>query len=68
MKAVEVKQLIKSSGLKQWHVAEFYGLSEGNFCRLLRKDPSKKILSKIMEAIETAKEVYGDNQGGEIND
>ncbi|TFJ91518.1 helix-turn-helix domain-containing protein [Lentibacillus salicampi] len=68
MTANEIKQFIKREGLKQWHVAEFYGLSEGNFCRLLRKDPSTYKLSKIMDAIETAKEVYGDNKGGEVDD
>lgn len=59
MKAKEIKELIKSIGLKQWNVAEFYGISEGNFSRLLRKDPSEEILTDIMIAIENAREVYG---------
>ncbi|GGM39492.1 hypothetical protein GCM10011351_27070 [Paraliobacillus quinghaiensis] len=58
MKADEIKQMIKSSGLKQWQVAEFYGITEGNFSRLLRKDPTKQTVVNIKKAIEKAREVY----------
>ncbi|WP_163581333.1 helix-turn-helix domain-containing protein [Gracilibacillus saliphilus] len=54
MTANEIKELIKSKGLKQWHVAEAYGLSEGNFSRLLRKDPTDETLSRIMDSIKQA--------------
>ncbi|WP_096271760.1 helix-turn-helix domain-containing protein [Paucisalibacillus globulus] len=59
MTAKEVKRLINSVGLKQWHVAEFYGISEGNFSRLLRKDPTEEVYSKILKAIDKAEKVYG---------
>lgn len=59
MNADEVKRLIKSEGLKQWHVAELYGLSEGNFSKLLRRDPTKETRIKILKAINEAKRVYG---------
>ena len=37
MTGSEVKQLIKSSNLKCWQVADKWGLSDGNFSRKLRK-------------------------------
>lgn len=59
MRAIEIKKKIKEKGLKQWQVAEFYGLNEGNFSRLLRKDlPFDKEL-KILAAIKAAQIEYG---------
>lgn len=54
-KNLDIRMAIKSAGLKQWQVAEVYGLSEGNFSRMLRKEllPEKKEL--IIKAIEESK-------------
>ncbi|MGJ9384162.1 hypothetical protein [Salipaludibacillus sp. CF4.18] len=65
MKSNQIKEFIKSKGLKQWHVAEFYGISEGNFSRLLRKDPPKDVINRIKDAISKAQEVYGVRKGME---
>ncbi|QIZ07627.1 hypothetical protein HFZ78_13520 [Priestia megaterium] len=48
----DIRMAIKKAGLKQWKVAEVYGLSEGNFSRLLRKEllPEKK--KEVLVAIE----------------
>lgn len=53
-----IKQKIKEEGLKQWQVADCYGLSEGNFSRLLRKGVAKEIELKVLESIEKAKKEY----------
>ncbi|RAN91502.1 hypothetical protein [Bacillus sp. SRB_28] len=54
----KIKKCIKEEGLKQWQVAECYGLSEGNFSRLLRKSFSEEIELKILKSIEKAKKEY----------
>jgi len=52
MKNKEVRTAIKSAGLSQWQVAESYGLNEGNFSRLLRREFSTEKKEKVMLAIE----------------
>jgi predicted XRE-type DNA-binding protein len=51
----DIRIAIKEAGLKQWQVADVYGLSEGNFSRLLRKElhPEKK--EQVLGAIEKTK-------------
>lgn len=56
MNNLEVREAIKAAGLKQWQVAEGYGLHEGNFSRLFRKELSETEKQKIMEVIEKVKE------------
>ena len=56
MNNVEVRVAIKRSGLKQWQIAEEYGLHEGNFSRLLRKPLSEQETEKIMTAIRDLKD------------
>lgn len=58
MKVTDLKKMIKEKGLKQWQVAEFYGLNESNFSRLLRKDLPPEKGKKVIEAIEAAQVVY----------
>ncbi|WP_257349074.1 hypothetical protein [Pseudalkalibacillus decolorationis] len=47
----DVRKAIQEAGLKQWQVSEVYGLHEGNFSRLLRKelpiDKKEKIFSIV---------------------
>lgn len=60
-KNIDVRAAIKSSGLHQWRVAERYGISEGNFSRLLRKElpesVKRELLNIIGELMEVEKEV-----------
>lgn len=53
-----IKRKIKEEGIRQWQVADCYGLSEGNFSRLLRKCVSKEVELKVLESIEQAKRKY----------
>jgi predicted XRE-type DNA-binding protein len=60
-KNIDVRAAIKSSGLQQWKVAERYGISEGNFSRLLRKElpesVKRELFNIIGELMEVEKEV-----------
>jgi len=51
----ELRLKIYASGLKQWQVAERYGLNEGNFSRLLRHELSEEKKQRIIEIIEQLK-------------
>ena len=50
----DIKQMIKSKGLRQWQVALQYGLSEGNFTKLLRYELSNEKRQRVLDAIEKA--------------
>ncbi len=47
----EVKELIKSNGLKCWQVAYAWGISDGNFSRKLRKPFNESDTKKLYEII-----------------
>lgn len=51
MTGSEVKQLIKSSNLKCWQVADKWGLSDGNFSRKLRKPFNENEVHKLKSII-----------------
>ncbi|MEH6917499.1 hypothetical protein V7Y60_25815 [Priestia megaterium] len=51
----DVRNAIKEAKLKQWQVADIYGLSEGNFSRMLRKELSKEKKKELFTFIEKAK-------------
>ncbi|UII56240.1 helix-turn-helix domain-containing protein [Cytobacillus spongiae] len=55
MKNPDIKEAIKKAGLKQWEVAEEYGLHEGNFSRLLRRELPKSEKQKIFHIINELK-------------
>ncbi|MBR0529384.1 MAG: hypothetical protein IJJ76_06420 [Ruminococcus sp.] len=58
MNGNEVKQLIISSGVRCWQVAELWGLSDGNFSRRLRKpfnDEEVERVKKIIAEIKAKK-------------
>ncbi len=50
-----IRNAIREAGLKQWEVAEAYGLCEGNFCRLLRHELTDERRQRVEAAIEKAK-------------
>lgn len=51
MTGAEVKQLILSSDVRCWQVAELWGLAEGNFSRRLRKPFNDEEVSRIKTII-----------------
>lgn len=51
MTGAEVKNLIFSSGLKCWQVAEAWGLCDSNFSRKLRKPFTDDEVSKLYQII-----------------
>ena len=55
MNGNEVKQLIISSGVRCWQVAELWGLSDGNFSRRLRKPFDEKEVERIKAIIAEIK-------------
>lgn len=55
MKNLDVRAAIKSSGFKQWEIAEAYGICEWSFSRLLRKELPNEVKQRIYNAIEQLK-------------
>lgn len=53
MTGAEIKEMIKSSGLKLWQVADAYGMNDGNFSRRLRKPFNTEEVQKIKEIINS---------------
>lgn len=51
----KIRNIIKQSGIKQWEIAEEYGIHEGNFSRLLRKQLTEPQERRVLEAIEHLK-------------
>ena len=52
MENLNIRQKIKEAGLKQWEVAEAYGISEGNFSRLMRRELSPERRQRVLDVIE----------------
>ena len=55
MNGNEVKQLIISSGVRCWQVAELWGLSDGNFSRRLRKPFNDEEVERVKKIIAEMK-------------
>lgn len=55
MTGAEVKNLIISSGLKCWQVAEAWGLCDSNFSRKLRKPFTEDEVGKLKKIISELK-------------
>jgi len=51
-KNMDIRGAIKKAGVRQWRVAEAYGLCEGNFSRLLRKELDKETKKHIYSIIQ----------------
>ena len=51
----DVRHAIKEANLKYWQVANAYGLTDGNFSRLLRKELSDEKREKIISIINNLK-------------
>lgn len=52
----EIRKAIENANLKYYLVAKAYGLSDGNFARLLRFELSKEKKTKILEIIKNLKQ------------
>lgn len=52
---IEIRTTAKEAGILLWQIADRYGITDGNFTRLLRKElpPEKK--ERIFEIIEELK-------------
>jgi len=51
----DIRNAILKANLKQWEVAEKYGLSESNFSRLLRRELSSDKKKKVIDIITKLK-------------
>lgn len=63
----DIRNAISDSGIKHWQVAAAYGVSDGNFCRLLRQElpqSKKEIILKIINDLAAGKqpEIHTDDQ------
>lgn len=52
----DIRELITQNNLKYWQVANKYGISDGNFSRLLRYTVTDEVKEKIIKAINELKE------------
>jgi predicted XRE-type DNA-binding protein len=52
---LDIRNTILKANLKQWEVAEKYGLSESNFSRLFRRELSSDKKKKIIDIITKLK-------------
>jgi hypothetical protein len=52
---IDIRNAIDEAGLYYWQVALRYGLNDGNFSRLLRKEVTIDQKEKILEIIEVLK-------------
>lgn len=52
----EIRKAISNNNLKYWQVAQLYGLTDGNFSRLLRNELTNEKKEKILKIIEKLKE------------
>ena len=50
-----IREAIKKAGVRQWRVAEMYGICEGNFSRLLRKKLDENTTKRIFSIIQELK-------------
>lgn len=55
MKNQDIRNEVKSAGLKLWQIAERLGINDGNFSRLLRRELSDEKKTEIRSIIEKLK-------------
>lgn len=55
----EIKEKMKSRGVRQWEIAAFLGISETTMCRKMRFTLDPNFRSQVLNAIET----LGSNPG-----
>lgn len=55
----DIRSAISAAGLKQWQIAEAYGITDSNFSRILRTelpDSKKKIILRIISDLSHGKD------------
>ena len=52
MKNIEVRTSAAQSGIRHWEIAEKLGISEGTFCRKLRRELSEQEKQRILCVIQ----------------
>lgn len=55
MKNQEIRNAIRSAGVRQWQVAEAMGLREDTLSRKLRHELNEETKRKVLAAVEKAK-------------
>jgi len=60
MKNLKIREAAKENGVRLWEVAEKYGISEGNFCRKLRKELPEEEQGRIIRMID---EITAEREG-----
>lgn len=53
---LDIKNAMLKANVKQWEVAEAYGLSESNFSRLLRRELIQEKKQKVINIINKIKQ------------
>lgn len=51
MANLEIRQAIENAGIKYWQVADKYGITDGNFSKMLRKELTVEKKNKILNII-----------------
>lgn len=51
MSSLSLKQVIKNSGVKQWEISQFIGVSEYTLCKKLRGAVTPEFEAKVLRAI-----------------
>lgn len=62
MHNVKLREKMKSLGVKQWEIAEFLGVPECSFSRMMRRELTPDILLSALNAVE----VIAANKPGKI--
>ncbi len=58
---LRIREAMRNAGVKQWEVAERFGLSEDRFCRRLRHELPKDEMERVLSIIE---ELSTERSGG----
>ncbi|WML56670.1 hypothetical protein [Neobacillus sp. PS2-9] len=56
LKNMDIRSAIEDAGLYYWQIALKYGINDGNFSRLLRRDLTKAQKEKIITIIKELKD------------
>lgn len=52
MKNIEIRNLVKTTGVKMWQIADVFGIADTTLCRKLRKELSQEEKEKIIFIIQ----------------
>ncbi len=55
MKNMEIRKKILESGVRQWMIADWLGITETTFSKKLRKELTDEEKGKVLKAIQTIK-------------